>query len=235
MRNGRTIAAVIPALNEEQSIGRVLADIPGWVDDIVVVDNGSTDQTARVATRCGARVIREVRRGYGAACLAGLAALHEPAVVVFLDADYSDYPHEAARLVDPILNGTADLVIGSRTLGWRQARAMTWPAMLGNRLACGLMRVLWRARYSDLGPFRAIRWKALQSLHMQDRGYGWTIEMQIKAVRAGLRVREIPVSYRPRIGQSKISGTLRGILAAGAKILFTVAKHALSPPSRRTY
>lgn len=229
MRYGLTIAAIIPALNEEKSIGKVLAEIPGWVDEVVVVDNGSTDKTARVAEHCGARVVKESRRGYGSACLAGLAAIRNPHAVLFLDGDYSDYPREAGRLIDPIVEGKADLVIGSRTRGRREAGSLTWQAEFGNRLACGLIRILWEVRYTDLGPFRAIRWDALQMLHMHDRDYGWTIEMQIKAIRARLKILEVPVSYRQRIGQSKISGTVRGTLAAGFKILFTVLKQAISP------
>jgi len=219
MRHHHTIAVVIPALNEAGSIGRVLDDIPEWVDDVVIADNGSTDGTAKVAERHGARVVREDRRGYGSACLAGIAALDRPDIVVFLDADYSDYPDEMALLVDPITEGEAELVIGSRTLGEHEPGALTLQARFGNALSCLLIRHFWGVRYSDLGPFRAIRYAALERLNMGDPDYGWTVEMQIKAAQQGLRVAEAPVRYRRRIGKSKISGTVRGCVGAGSKIL----------------
>lgn len=229
MRNAAKIAVVIPALNEEQAIGRVVAAIPAWVDDIVVADNGSTDLTAQVARAGGARVVREPCRGYGAACLAGLAALRDPDVVVFLDGDFSDLPEEMPVLVDPILAGRADMVIGSRVLGRREVGALTPQARFGNWLSCHLIRLFWKTRYTDLGPFRAIRWQELQKLHMRDRNYGWTVEMQIKAARQGLRVLEVPVSYRNRIGRSKVSRTIKGSICAGAKILWMIF-HALLEP-----
>lgn len=222
MRDGAVIAVVIPALNEEQAIGKVLVAIPRWVDDVVVVDNGSTDGTARVVRTKGARLVIEPERGYGAACQAGVRALRASDVVVFLDGDFSDLPEEMERLVDPIVAGRADLVIGSRVTGPSEAGALSAQQRFGNWLACRLMRWFWDARYTDLGPFRAIGRAALERLDMRDRGFGWTIEMQIKGVRSGLRVQEVPVSYRRRIGVSKISGTLSGAVQAGFKIMFVI-------------
>ena len=226
MRKGARIGAVIPALNEEDSIGKVLSAIPDWVDDVVVADNGSSDRTASTAEAHGARVVHEYRRGYGAACLTGIAHLKDPDIILFLDGDYSDYPEEAASLVDPIAEDRADMVIGSRVLGNREPGALTPQAQFGNWLACLLMRLLWQVRYTDLGPFRAIATDAFTRLHMRDLDYGWTVEMQIKAAKLGLRSIEVPVSYRKRIGKSKVSGTVRGVIGAGTKILWTIAKEA---------
>lgn len=226
MRGDDRISVVIPALNEEAAIGRVLAAIPAWVDEVVVVDNGSTDATPEVAREMGARVVREPQRGYGAACLAGIKALIRPDIVVFLDGDFSDHPEEMDRLVDLLAADQADLVIGSRVLGHRQPGALTPQARFGNWLACLLIWLLWDITYTDLGPFRAVRFSALRGLNMQDRNYGWTVEMQIKAATRRLRVLEVPVSYRRRVGQSKISGTIRGIVGAGTKILATIGKEA---------
>lgn len=229
MRNDARVAVIIPALNEKGSIGKVLDAIPDWVDLTVVVDNGSEDGTAEVAVRHGANVVAESARGYGAACLKGIASLEEfgaPDIVVFLDADYSDYPEEMERLADPILEGRADMVIGSRSLGRAEPGALTPQQRFGNWLATFLLRLIWGARYTDLGPFRAISYAALGMLDMQDRNYGWTVEMQIRGARRGLRGIEVPVSYRKRIGVSKISGTVRGVLAAGSKILSTIFVHA---------
>jgi len=226
MRNGAKVAVIIPALNEEQSIGKVVAAIPQWVDDVIVADNGSTDQTADVARAHGARIASEPRRGYGSACLAGLAVLNDPEVVVFLDGDFSDYPEEMARLVDPITSGEADMVIGSRVLGRREAGALTPQARFGNWLACTLIRFFWGVHYTDLGPFRAVQYSRLKHFSMRDRDYGWSVEMQIKAAREGIRVREVPVRYRPRIGKSKVAGTFKGVLGAGWKILFTIFRAA---------
>ena len=210
MRHGQRIGAVIPALDEEQAIARVIADIPDWVDEIVVADNGSRDRTAAAASEAGARVVEERERGYGAACQAGIRALLAADIVVFLDGDYSDHPEEMAAIVDPIAAGQVELVVGSRVKGNAERGALTVQQRFGNRLACLLMQILWGVAYSDLGPFRAIRRDALEALAMTDRTYGWTAEMQINAARAGLKYLEVPVSYRPRIGTSKISGTLRG-------------------------
>jgi rSAM/selenodomain-associated transferase 1 len=229
MRQGQTIAVVIPALNEEASVGRVIEAIPGWVDDIVVGDNGSTDNTAAVAESHGARVVHEPRRGYGSACLKALAALDAPDIAVFLDGDFSDHPDEMSALVDPIIAGQADLVIGSRVRGEREPGALTLQARFGNWLACSLMRLFWGQRYTDLGPFRAIRHRILQELGMRDPDFGWTVEMQIKAARRGVRAMEVPVRYRRRIGRSKVSGTVRGVIGAGTKILSTIFLAALQP------
>ena len=226
-RDADEIAVIIPALNEERSIGKVIDAIPDWVDDVVVVDNGSTDGTRQEASRHGARVLREPQRGYGAACLTGIAALGRPEVVVFLDGDYSDYPEEMDRLVEPILADRADMVIGSRVLGTSEPGALLPQARFGNWLSCTLMHLLWKHRYTDLGPFRAIRRTSLEQLGMEDKNFGWTVEMQIKALRQGLRVAEAPVSYRPRIGQSKVTGTVRGVVSAGTKILYTIFVQAL--------
>ncbi len=223
------IDVVIPALDEAGSIGRVIAAIPrDSLRRVVVVDNGSRDGTADVAARAGAQVIHEPARGYGSACLAGLAhlAADPPEVVVFLDADFSDHPEELPALVAPILAGGADLVIGSRVLGEAERGALAPQARYGNQLACALLRALYGQRYTDLGPFRAIRWSALESLDMRDRNFGWTVEMQLKAARAGLSIAEVPVRYRRRIGVSKITGTVRGTLGAGAKILWTIFRYA---------
>ncbi|MFV1958606.1 MAG: TIGR04283 family arsenosugar biosynthesis glycosyltransferase [Planctomycetota bacterium] len=232
MFQGLTVAVVIPALDEEQAIGRVLAEIPSSADDVVVVDNGSTDATARVAAAAGARVVTQARRGYGSACLAGIAALRRPDVVVFLDADHSDHPDEMERLLVPIARGEADLVVGSRVLGGAARGSLTLPQRLGNALACALLRLLYRVAYTDLGPFRAIRRAALEDLALDDRDYGWTVQMQARAARRGLRATEVAVSYRPRIGRSKISGTLRGVVGAGTKILVTIARERWRRPKR---
>lgn len=222
MRNGWSVAVVIPALNEEPSIGRVLDAIPDWVDDVIVADNGSTDRTAAKARTHGARVVHEPRRGYGSACLKAMAALEDPDIVVFLDGDYSDYPQEMDRLVDPIIEDEADAVIGSRVLGNRERGALTPQARFGNSLSCVLIRLIWGVTFTDLGPFRAVKYSTLNALDMEDPDYGWTVEMQIKAARDRVRVVERPVSYRKRIGKSKVSGTVRGVIGAGTKILSTI-------------
>lgn len=227
MRAGSTIGCIIPALNEEEAIGKVVAAVPRWVDTIVVVDNGSGDRTAARALAAGARVVVERERGYGAACLAGLAALPSVEVVVFLDGDYSDYPEEMHTLVDPIVAGRADIVVGSRVLGGAEAGSLTPQQRFGNWLATRLVQAIWGVSYSDLGPFRAIRRSSLDELDMADRTYGWTVEMQIKAARHRLRASEVPVRYRRRIGVSKISGTLKGTLLAGTKILSLIAREAV--------
>jgi glycosyltransferase involved in cell wall biosynthesis len=227
------IAVIIPALNEEASLPRVLADIPGdLVQEVVVVDNGSCDRTAEVARAYGATVLAEPRRGYGSACLRGIVYLkveipdRVPDIVVFLDGDYSDHPEEMAAVVRPIIMEDYDLVIGSRTKGEAEKGALLPQARLGNALATFLMRFLYGFTYSDLGPFRAVRFAKLLALGMVDRDYGWTVEMQIKAVKCGLKITEVPVRYRKRIGQSKVTGTWKGTVLAGYKILWTVARYS---------
>ena len=223
---------IIPALNEEKSLPLVLQDLPA-VGRVIVVDNRSTDDTARVARESGALVVHEPQRGYGAACLRGMAAIEElsdkefprPHIVAFVDADYSDHPDLLPQLVGPIGHGKAKFVLGSRLLGKREPGAMPPQSVYGNRLACFLMRALFATEYTDLGPFRAIDYDELCRLGMCDRNFGWTIEMQIKAARAGVRYLEIPVPYRRRVGQSKISGTLSGTIKAGSKILYTIGKY----------
>jgi glycosyltransferase involved in cell wall biosynthesis len=225
-----SVAILIPALDEEAALPAVLAEIPArFAGRIVVVDNGSRDRTAEVAREGGAHVVHEPRRGYGQACLAGLDALlggsegHPPLgdddVIVFLDADHSDFPEDLPAVCRPVLSGGVDLVIGSRMIDAESRAALLPQARFGNRLACLLMRLLFGAHHTDLGPFRAIRVDALKHLHMGDRDYGWTIEMQLKAAVARLRVLEVPVRYRARIGESKITGTLAGTLGASWKIL----------------
>lgn len=220
------VSVIIPVLNEEGSIGKVLQDIPrDLVQQVIVVDNGSTDRTSEIALSCGAEVVAEPRRGYGHACLRGIAALRSPDAVVFLDGDYSDYPQEMTQLVAPILSEDADMVIGSRTLGRSEKDAHPAHARFGNWLAGSLIRLFFGFQYTDLGPFRAIRYSSLQQLEMVDRTFGWTVEMQVKAIRKGLRIREVPVSYRKRIGKSKISGTVVGSVKAGTKIIWTILKY----------
>ena len=226
-----TIDVVIPAFNEEESLPLVLAAVPRPpVRRVVVCDNNSTDATARVAAAGGAVVVRESRPGYGSACLRALDHLRNddpPDVVVFLDGDYSDHPEELPGVVEPILAGKADVVIGSRVLGDHQPGALLPQARAGNLVACLLIRLLYRHRYTDLGPFRAIRWDRFEQLRMSDPDFGWTAEMQVKALKLGLRVREVPVSYRKRVGVSKITGTLYGTVMAGYKILWTVLRYSV--------
>jgi glycosyltransferase involved in cell wall biosynthesis len=224
---GLCVGIVIPARNEALALPHVLRAIPPWIAEVVVVDNGSTDGTAEVARRHGARVVAEPRRGYGFACLAGIAALSpEVDTVLFMDGDAADCPEDIARLLAPIAAGEAELVIGARTLGVERG-ALTPQQRFGNALACLLVRWIWGVRYTDLGPFRAIRRDALARLGMRDETWGWTVEMQVRAARLGLRVEEVPVGYRCRIGQSKISGTLSGTIRAGTKILWVIGAEAL--------
>jgi len=231
------VDVVIPALDEEASLPLVLAALAGLqrgtVRRVVVADNGSADGTARVAAAGGATVVDAPRRGYGSACLAGVDHLRRtgpPAIVAFVDADFSDHPDELPRLLAPLLAGAADLVIGSRALGRREPGALLPQARAGNLVACFLIRLLYGHRYTDLGPFRAARWEALERLGMSDPDFGWTAEMQVKALRNGLRVTEVPVSYRRRVGVSKITGTLAGTVRAGYKILWTVLRYSRGRP-----
>jgi len=221
------VSVIIPAYNEERSIANVIQDLPkDQVFEIIVVDNASTDQTASIARDCGCRVISEPKRGYGQACLTGIGALKPTTdLVVFVDGDYSDHADQLPLLIKPIKEQQFDFVIGSRALGKREKGAMTPQAFWGNKLACFLMRIFFKARYTDLGPFRAITFDALKKIGMTDRDYGWTIEMQIKAIEHGLKITEVPVDYRRRIGKSKISGTVKGTFLAGKKILGTIFKY----------
>jgi len=214
------VAVIIPALNEAESLPLVLDELPP-VDTVIVVDNGSTDNTADLARDCGATVVSEPKRGYGNACLAGIAALGDelPDVIVFLDADHSDHPEELALLVNPILNDDADFVLGER-VSLAQPGSLMPQQRAGNMLATQLIQHFTGFTYKDMGPFRAIRGDALREMRMQDRTWGWNVEMQMKAIQADLRVQEVPVNYRPRIGQSKISGTVSGTIRAGARILW---------------
>ncbi len=215
------VSVIIPVLNEEGAIANVINDIPKTlVQEIIVVDNGCTDRTAEIAIQHGARVVVEPRKGYGSACLAGIAAVNMPDIVVFLDGDYSDDPTEMQSLVQPIQDGLAEFVIGARVPC--EKGALLPQAQFGNKLATFLMRIFFGVKYSDLGPFRAIRYEQLQALGMQDKNFGWTIEMQLKAAKMGLNVCEVHVSYRKRIGTSKISGTVIGSIRAGIKILITL-------------
>jgi len=219
-----SVAVIIPAQNEEQAITRVISDIPrSLVSEIVVVDNGSSDRTGKLATEAGATVIREPQRGYGHACLAGIhhAMKRQPDVLVFLDGDYSDYPQDLSSLLAKIQEGY-DLVIGSRIDGEHERGSLLPQAMFGNWLATTLIRLFWGYRFTDLGPFRAVRAEALKKMNMSDPTYGWTVEMQIKAAKLRLRCAEVPVRYRKRIGHSKVTGTLSGTVRASAKILTVI-------------
>jgi glycosyltransferase involved in cell wall biosynthesis len=223
------VDVIIPAFNEEKSIAKVIGDIPSLVRHVVVANNNSTDRTAEVALAAGAKVVFEPQKGYGKACLTAMDWIKQqgvqPDILVFLDGDYSDYPQELEELIAPIAAGKADLVLGSRAMGEREAGSMTIPQVFGNALATTLMRWMYGAKFSDLGPFRAIQWGKLIALGMVDQNFGWTIEMQIKAHQAGLNYLELPVRYRKRIGVSKVSGTVKGVIGAGYKIIFTIFKY----------
>ncbi len=221
------ISVVIPAYNEEAALPLVLKELPrALANDVVVVDNGSTDRTFAAAQTAGVKVVFEPRRGYGRACQAGLRAIApESEVIVFLDADHSDYPEDLPALLAPLEHGEADLVIGSRVLGHAAPGSLTPQQQCGNWLACQLIALRFGRHFTDLGPFRAIRRRSLKALDLRDPTFGWNVEMQMKALKAGLRVVEVPVRYRPRIGQSKISGTVTGTIRASTKILFTIARY----------
>lgn len=227
--DGIIIDVLIPAFNEEKSIAKVILEIPAYVRHVVVVNNNSRDNTRLVALKAGAIVLDEPQKGYGKACLTGMSYLASlpiaPDILVFLDGDYSDYPEQMTDVIEPIIAKDYDLVIGSRAKGSRESGSMTLPQVFGNWLATCLMKWIYKTDYSDLGPFRAIRWEKLMDLGMVDQNYGWTIEMQIKAAKSGLKSTEVPVDYRKRIGISKVSGTVKGVFGAGYKILWTIWRY----------
>jgi glycosyltransferase involved in cell wall biosynthesis len=231
MNQPPVIRVVIPALNEQNAVGKVIADLPkSIIEEVVVVDNGSTDNTPKVAKQSGATVIIEQSKGYGNACLCGIEyinGLSSPTdIIVFIDADYSDYPAQLTEVVNPIIENGYDMVIGSRNLGQKEKGSMTLPQVFGNWLATRLLSIIYGDKFTDLGPFRAIRMKALNELDMQDTTYGWTVEMQVKAAKNNLKSTEVAVNYKNRIGTSKISGTVKGTLLAGYKIIWTIFKFA---------
>jgi glycosyltransferase involved in cell wall biosynthesis len=220
------VSVIIPTHNEAEAIGRVLADLPSdLVTEVIVVDSNSNDETREIAASMGARVIQEPRRGYGRACLTGMAMANSPDVIVFLDGDYSDRPSELPILVAPIVEGHADITLGSRLQKQRSAGALPWHQVFGNRLAASLIRVLYRLKISDLGPFRAGRADVLRALALEETTYGWAVEMILKGALSGYRVVEVPVSYYPRIGKSKISGTLKGTIGAAWFILSRIVRY----------
>jgi len=225
------IKVIIPAFNEEESIPKVIADIPRSVSEIIVVNNNSSDNTAKNALAAGATVVDEPKPGYGYACLAGMDYIDKqsklPDIIVFLDGDYSDYPEDLDKIVAPILKEDIDLVIGARKKELREAGSMTLPQIFGNWLATLLMRLFFGANFTDLGPFRAIKYEKLKELGMQDKTYGWTVEMQLKAIRKKLAYKEVPVRYKRRIGVSKVSGTIKGAIFAGIKILGWIFKYSV--------
>lgn len=231
MANSNPIVdVVIPAYNEEASVPLVIAEIPDLVREVVVVNNNSTDKTAKNAQMAGATVVDQPLQGYGNACLKGIEYLKKkplpPEIIVFLDADYSDHPNELTEVIAPILNDNVDMVIGSRALGEREEGSMMPQQRFGNWLATTLIRLFYRKRFTDLGPFRALKFQKLLELNMQDQTYGWTVEMQVKAVKKGYRYAEVPVSYRKRIGVSKITGTIKGTVLAGYKIITTIVRYS---------
>ncbi len=225
------IKVIIPAYNEENSIANVINDIPKIVNEVIVVNNNSDDDTAINATNAGATVLTEAKKGYGYACLKGMDYIAnqpiKPEIIVFLDGDYSDYPEELTKLVEPIVNDKIDLVIGARVKQLREPHSMTPQQVFGNWLATFLMKLIYSARFTDLGPFRAIKYQKLLDLHMEDRTYGWTVEMQLKALKQKLSYIEVPVKYKQRIGVSKVSGTLKGSIFAGFKILGWIFKYSI--------
>ncbi|MBL4586104.1 MAG: glycosyltransferase family 2 protein [Flavobacteriales bacterium] len=230
MISNRIIDVIIPAFNEEKAIGAVLREIPkDLVRTIILADNNSTDNTSREAEKYGATVVFQPNAGYGNACLKAMEHIaqqkEKPTIVVFLDGDHSDFPEQMRELVAPVINDKADLVIGSRALGKSESGSMTPPQLFGNWLATRLLKLFYGVKFTDLGPFRAIRYSSLLELKMQDRNYGWTVEMQIKAAKLKFRCMEIPVDYRVRIGQSKVSGTIKGVMGAGYKIIFTLFRY----------
>tara|TARA_B100000809_G_scaffold255101_1_gene293181 strand:+ start:446 stop:1141 length:696 start_codon:yes stop_codon:yes gene_type:complete len=230
MESKPIIDVIIPAFNEENSVGNVVRDIPkGLVREIIVVNNNSTDDTAINARNAGATVLTEPNMGYGNACLKGMAHVakkeNKPDIIVFLDADYSDYPEEIVEVIAPIMNQNMDMVIGSRALGNLEKGAMTPQQIFGNWLATFLLKLFYGVTYTDLGPFRAIKYNSLVALGMKDKTYGWTVEMQVKAAKQKMKTCEVPVNYRVRIGFSKVSGTVKGTIGAGYKIITTIFKY----------
>jgi glycosyltransferase involved in cell wall biosynthesis len=220
------VSVIIPTYNEAQAIGRVLADLPSdLATEVIVVDSNSGDGTPEIAAKMGARVVKEERRGYGRACLTGLASANNPDVVVFLDGDYSDRPSELPILLAPIIDGHADITIGSRLATARNSAALPWHQSFGNRLGAGLIRLLYGVNLTDLGPFRAARAEVLQTLALEEASYGWAVEMILKGALAGFRIVEVPVSYHPRIGKSKISGTVKGTAGAAWFILSRIVRY----------
>ncbi len=225
-----TTKVIIPAHNEEKSIAKVIQDLPSTVDEIVVVSNNSSDETVDVAKKAGATVLTEKKRGYGYACLKGISYIKsqtiKPDIIVFLDGDYSDYPKELNKLIAPIINEHFDFVVGARSKKLREKGSMTIPQIFGNWLATSLMAFFFNSKFTDLGPFRAIKYNKLIDLNMEDKTYGWTVEMQLKALKRNYLYKEIHVKYRNRIGVSKVSGTLKGTIFAGIKILYWIVKHS---------
>lgn len=222
------ISVILPAYNEEASIGLVLNDLPrDTLHEIIVVDNNSTDNTAQAARKHGVKVVQEKRQGYGSACLKGISELNDPDIVVFLDADYSDFPEEIVQLIEPIVDDKMDFVLGSRMILPESRKALLPQARFGNKLAVFLIHLFFGHRFTDLGPFRAIRYDSLKAMDMRDKDFGWTVEMQIKAVKHRLRIQEIPVHYRERVGISKITGTVSGTIKAGSKIIYTILKYLI--------
>lgn len=224
------ITVIIPAYNEQDSIGHVLKDIPSYIHEIIVVSNASTDKTETVARDAGATVIREEQKGYGYACLKGLdhvaKAQNDPDIIVFLDGDYSDYPEQLTEIVEPIIKQDYDMVIGARDQRFRESGSMTLPQIFGNWLATSLMSLFFGANFTDLGPFRAMKYDSLLALQMEDKTYGWTVEMQLKVLKKHMSYVEVPVKYRNRIGVSKVSGTVKGAIFAGVKILGWIFKYS---------
>ena len=225
-----SIKVIIPAFNEERAIAKVIKEIPNCVDEIIVVSNNSTDKTVEQAQKAGATVLTETKKGYGYACLKGMeylsSATIKPTIVVFLDGDYSDYPEELTQLIKPILQNKADFVVGARAKQLREYGSMTPQQVFGNWLATFLMKLFFNSKFTDLGPFRAVRYETLLTLDMQDKTYGWTVEMQLKILKKNILYAEIPVRYKNRIGTSKVSGTVKGTIMAGVKIIGWIVKYS---------
>ena len=226
----KIIKVIIPAFNEEASIGKVIAEIPNIVSEIIVVNNNSTDNTSEIAKNAGATLLFQPKAGYGNACLKGMEYISEedikPEIIVFLDGDYSDYPSELTKIVAPILEDDIDFVVGARVKALREAGSMTFPQRFGNALATKLMKIFFNSKFTDLGPFRAIKYEKLRALNMEDKTYGWTVEMQLKVLKKKFTYAEVPVKYKNRIGTSKVSGTVKGAIFAGIKILSWIFKYS---------